>query len=437
MRKLMTVGTRWPIRGQRRRCSLLVALAASGIAAVAAGHGFEVDGIATEWLDRGPPADNLGLIARDAAGEGEFIWRDRVGDERTDLARPDGELDLVEVRVAGGRALGQPGLGILIRTHAAPGPDAQFQIAIDLDRGLGSGRAWLVAEADTRVAEDARWEHLLQTRFGECPDAVCSARIWHATGFSFDDTALASRGEDGIEVFVPWSSLDLGAPPQHPLRFTVASLRADLDQRTVDLGGPDVSNAIDVVSDGGRPAAARVNTWTEVADQCIDHHFDVFFDRADGEVYPPLLIDRLVTDRSPGGGGPWIAVFNQSPLELLLEGYQIGDEETVGGDEGMARFPISTIRSLDRAVVAWRASRFRSAFGRRPDFELMGSDPAVPNLAAVPSWASGAVELSSAGDEVLLLDRWNTIVDAVSYGEGRFSGVVPHTPPGRGRLLLR
>jgi len=417
--------------------ALLASLVGPAIAQRAAGHTFEVDGIATEWLERQPPADNLGLIARNDAGEGEFVWRDLPGDERTDLARPDSELDLVEVRIAAGRTLDATGLAILLRTRAAPGPSTQFQIAIDLDGRLGMGQLWLVAGAETRVAEDARWEHLVQTRSGDCADAVCAARLWHATGPAFDDLALASRGEDGIEIFVPWSGLGLNAAPVHPLQLTVASCRADADQRCVDIGGPEVANAIDVVSAGGRPGSAQVSSWTELSDQSIDHHLEVSFDPDDGEVYSPLLIDRFNVDRSSRSGGPWIAVINQSPRELLLDGYQLGDEESAGGDEGMARFGIAVIAPLQRVVVAERASVYRAALGARPDFELIDTDPAVPDLQRAAGWCSGALDLAADGDELLLLDRAGSALDVVTYGAGRYPGVVPHSPAGRGRLLLR
>jgi hypothetical protein len=418
-------------------CSTLVLVAGSAVAVRAAGRTFEVDGIATEWLVRQPPQENLGLVARDDAGEGEFIWRDLAGDERTDLARPDSELDLIEVRIAGGRSAGATGLAILLRTRTAPGPTAQFQIAIDLDGGLGVGQAWLAGAAETRVADAARWEQLVQTRFGDCTDAVCAARVWHASGPACDDSALASRGEDGVEIFVPWTSLGLQQAPVRALQLTVATCRADAEQRCVDLGGPEVANAIDVVSDGGHPGSTLISSWTELVDQTIDHHLAVSIDPDDNEVYSPLLIDRFSIDRNGRGGGPWIAIFNQNSRELLLEGYQLGDEETAGGDEGMARFPISVIGPLQRVVVAERASDYRTALGERPDFELVNTDPAVPDLLAAPAWAAGAIDLAATGDELLLLDRSNAVVDAVSYGSGRFPGVVPHSPAGRDRLLLR
>jgi hypothetical protein len=89
--------------------SLLLGLAA--VVAVMAGmsnshpalaHPVTVDGALTEWMTDVPlPPANNGHVMRNVAYEGEFIWNDAQGDERTDFANPDTRVDIVEMRVTG------------------------------------------------------------------------------------------------------------------------------------------------------------------------------------------------------------------------------------------------------------------------------------------------------------------------------------------------
>ena len=43
-------------------------------------YSITVDGNPVEWLTRLPNAENVGLVARNAAGQGEYIWRDAAAD---------------------------------------------------------------------------------------------------------------------------------------------------------------------------------------------------------------------------------------------------------------------------------------------------------------------------------------------------------------------
>jgi endonuclease/exonuclease/phosphatase family metal-dependent hydrolase len=84
----------------------------------------------------------------------------------------------------------------------------------------------------------------------------------------------------------------------------------------------------------------------------------------------------------------------------------------------MARFPEGTIIEPEQVmVVAQTASGFQALFGRHPDLEIIDSDPNVADMGRYPSWATGDVALANGGDEVLILDGRDGIVDAISYGE--------------------
>ena len=70
-------------------------------------------------------------------------------------------------------------------------------------------------------------------------------------------------------------------------------------------------------------------------------------------------------------------------------------------------------------VIANRADAFRSQFQVSSDFELRDSDPTVPSLEKYTAWATGCVELLNTGDELLVLNTSNWVVDTVSWCNSR------------------
>jgi hypothetical protein len=67
-------------------------------------------------------------------------------------------------------------------------------------------------------------------------------------------------------------------------------------------------------------------------------------------------------------------------------------------------------------IIANQAIAFFTAYGFNPDFEIVPSDPAVPDMIEYTQWATGTIQLGNAEDEVLLLDGGDNLVDAVSWG---------------------
>jgi predicted extracellular nuclease len=114
----------------------------------------------------------------------------------------------------------------------------------------------------------------------------------------------------------------------------------------------------------------------------------------------------------------WLEIANVGTAVLDLSGIKVGDEEQAGGGEGMRRFPEGTLIEPEQAiVVAQTAVGFRFLYGQNPDFELIDSDPTVPDMRNYPLWAGGDVALANGGDEILLLDEKNQIIDSMNYGE--------------------
>jgi hypothetical protein len=135
-------------------------------------------------------------------------------------------------------------------------------------------------------------------------------------------------------------------------------------------------------------------------------------------ILPELLISEVLYD--PSGVEPqaeWIEIYNPGEITVELNGYKLGDEESKGGAEGMYQFPQETsLRSGEVLVVANSASEFISRYGFRPDFELIESDPDIPNLSSYTAWATGPVNLGNLNDEMLLLNANDQVVDALSWG---------------------
>jgi uncharacterized repeat protein (TIGR01451 family) len=124
----------------------------------------------------------------------------------------------------------------------------------------------------------------------------------------------------------------------------------------------------------------------------------------------------------------WVEIYNPTPWAVDLFGYKIGDAVHFDDYEGMYRFPQgSRIDPQQVLVVAVTAVGFREDFpGRSPDYEIVDTDPAVPDLLGCAAWGEGDWGLANGGDEVLLLDGSNHAVDVLVYGDGSYPGVVPH-----------
>ena len=132
-------------------------------------------------------------------------------------------------------------------------------------------------------------------------------------------------------------------------------------------------------------------------------------------------------------GSEWIELYNLGGTTLDLSTYKLGDEETFGGGEGMYIFPSGfTMAPGQVVVIANKAADYFALFGTKPDLEFVESDATVPNMTKYSAWASGSVALSNSGDEVLLLDGNDALVDAVSWGSSTFAfnPAAPDVPDG-------
>ncbi len=133
-----------------------------------------------------------------------------------------------------------------------------------------------------------------------------------------------------------------------------------------------------------------------------------------------LLLSEVFYE--PASSQEWIEIYNKTAQAMDLSAFKLGDEETPGGGEGMLRFPDgAAIGPLGVVVVANRASEFQARYNVLPDFEMIDSQPGVPDMLKYPDWSSGSLNLAASGDEVLLLDYDDLLVDAVSWGNSVFA----------------
>ena len=157
--------------------------------------------------------------------------------------------------------------------------------------------------------------------------------------------------------------------------------------------------------------------------------------------YPiPLLLTEFLPD--PSGeepDGEWVEIYNPGGYGIPLSGIKIGDEISPTGKEGMLQFPDGYFINANQVlVIAHKATIFRSTYGFYPDFEFVDSYLNVPELLPYPGWGGSMIQFSNSGDEVLLLDPWDQVLDLVSYGNSSVSGFHPAVPaPKEGFTLER
>lgn len=134
---------------------------------------------------------------------------------------------------------------------------------------------------------------------------------------------------------------------------------------------------------------------------------------------PTILITEIAYDTWQADAlNEWIELLVVSEQPVEAEQYKLGDEETIGGGEGMMRFPKETLLEPGQViVVAQSAVDFRAATGVYPTFEIIDSTADVPNMRPVSILAKGDIALSNTGDEVIVLNERNRPVDRVSYGD--------------------
>ncbi len=133
-----------------------------------------------------------------------------------------------------------------------------------------------------------------------------------------------------------------------------------------------------------------------------------------------VLISEIAYDTPGPDAAEFVELVNPTAAPVDLSGYALGDAVSSLDFEDMRHFPAGTILPAGGVlIVSISATAFREEFGVAPQFEIVDSDPAVPELIDDPAWGDpkALFQLGNAGDEVLLI-RWDGLVDVVTYGAG-------------------
>jgi hypothetical protein len=139
------------------------------------------------------------------------------------------------------------------------------------------------------------------------------------------------------------------------------------------------------------------------------------------------LISEIHYDPPGMDEAEFIELVNPTGSPVDISGFGLGDAVHPGDFEDMRRFPAGTLLPpRTTLVVAASAIAFIETYGFQPDFELLDTDPDVINLIDDPNWGDPAawLQLGNSGDEVILRDPADHVIDAVAYGVGSFPGVV-------------
>ncbi|CAM3368191.1 MULTISPECIES: glycerophosphodiester phosphodiesterase family protein [Brevibacillus] len=136
-----------------------------------------------------------------------------------------------------------------------------------------------------------------------------------------------------------------------------------------------------------------------------------------------LRITEILYDAEGSDDGTeFVEISNLGEETLDISGYLIGDEETRGGNEGMFAFPEGTLLPPGASIVIAQSAMInKSKYGYTPDYEFPPvsrynpeDDPETPNLLPA-DWATGTLILANGGDDLLLMDRDENVIDYVPY----------------------
>lgn len=385
----------------------------------ATSHTVSLDGSAAEWFAAAPPVADLGRIARRGDGAGEYVWLDAAGDARP--AWPSRPLELLELRVTGDASY----LYVMARVRgpvATSGDSVpQLQVTLDTDRFESSGGTAFANAAGLALAGAGAYERLLETRFasGRAP------RLLDAQGLEVATEAAAALSAGGVlEIAVPWSSLGYAFAPSAPLRMGAALFLTGADDVALDPGDGVAGRAVDVMTQYGSPGSPGT-TATELADGLLGYTFDLWFDGR-GEVVSPVVVNEIYFGE--GVRSQWIEVVNATQTVVSLTEFKLGDQARPDDNDAIAHFPDGTLLVPGEAyVVARDGAAFLAQYGAHADAECDASEPGTPDMLTFPAWSlQNGFNLPTGGDEILVLDASNTVVDVVTYRNASWPGVVAH-----------
>ena len=263
-------------------------------------HTITVDGDPSDWSGTAPSTANSWVISN-----GEWIWKDAVGDERNDFnnSHPDNRTDLTEFRVTGDstyiyfmakfKDLDDGGTVHL-------GDNGATWMAITIDNGSAGGATWFAGQSDTNCNSSAAWEYQIVVNLADSRYSGKnminttqplneSTANWGAIFYVINSTSkfqnfTGDTGQHGlmavnltlntIEIKIAWSVLGLNPADSPTLNISVITARGYSDYasntgNTWDVS--DASDALDCITTTGP------NTWDEVQDGVVNDYATITF----------------------------------------------------------------------------------------------------------------------------------------------------------------
>lgn len=162
-----------------------------------------------------------------------------------------------------------------------------------------------------------------------------------------------------------------------------------------------------------------------------------------------LLISEVVFNEAGSDTtGEWIEIYNTGPDAIDLTNYKIGDEEVANPplpaeSGGMWKFPAgATIPAYGVQVIAVSGTKFTSLYPSAPlpTYEVTSTLPGVADMINYTTWSptGTAINMANGGDQVLLLDGTDAIVDMISWGNTTFAfnPAMPTSADGAGQQRI-
>lgn len=136
-----------------------------------------------------------------------------------------------------------------------------------------------------------------------------------------------------------------------------------------------------------------------------------------GRAQPHLVLSEVALS----GAGEFIEVYNPTASTISLDHYYLADNFSyaylpaggLGLDSGdfIVRFPIaSSIDPGQVVVVAVNGGSFITTYAQTPDFEIISTDPGVPDMVVI---AQGVTPSLTNSGEGIVLFYWNGLSDLV------------------------
>lgn len=149
-------------------------------------------------------------------------------------------------------------------------------------------------------------------------------------------------------------------------------------------------------------------------------------DNASTSIAGPLITDIYYDTYLSGEPEEYVRIYNPFASEINISLWNITDiGSSDSAYDGIIQFPDGTILEAFWGIyIANNASAFQEENYFKPDFEYeVDSLPDVPNMIVL----NPNVRFGNDGDEVILKDNRNNIVDAVVYGDSTYNGSFWHS----------